>query len=295
MKKLLEAQARQQRLWYDVSSLTPEQRSEWTDELLLGLYEEVGELARQIRTRAHVKPERVPGGNVLAETVDVLKYLLALSDLRGISAEELERAFMEKTEAVTARYRQRHLELTEQTCVLVTDLDGCVADALPFVERFGAYHNEKGSGLEREQAVSEWYESGGFLDLEVVAGARETLAEARSNGCLIAIVTARPQWAHRRVYLDTVGWLRKHGIEYDILVFEKDKHDALIRHVLPARVIGFVEDRDKHAIELAAHNIPVLLMDYPWNRNTVPAPHPFIRRVAGWTEIREHLASKEWK
>ena len=280
-RELFDLQKQQQEHWYNPDSLTPQEVERWTNQLLLGLYEEVGELARAIRVRTHVIPDRAPDGNVYEETVDILKYTLALADLHGLTADGLAERFASKTAACDQRFQQRQLELKDRK-VLVTDLDGCVADIEPFIQEFGAYGKTVG-GVEIEQAKSRWYEAGKFKDLPTIPGAIDVLKEARNAGYLIAIITARPVWEHRRVRPDTVAWLEEHGVPHDILVFDKDKYDALIKHVFPAQVLTFIEDRDKHAIEIAAHGIPVTLINKTYNRTL--SDHPCIRRVDGWDEI----------
>ena len=280
--EMMAMQAKQQTNWYDTDNMSPQERSQWTDELLLGLYEEVGELSRAIRERTHVVPERAPDGNVIEEVVDTLKYLLALAHLQGVSGRAITDAFLSKTVACEQRFKQRKLDL-EGRKVLVTDID-------PFVEEFGAYGKAKG-GVELEQAKGRWYEAGKFLTLPRIKGAIPALQRFRDEGYLIAIITARPVWEHRRVRGDTVKWLEENGVPHDILLFDKDKYDALVKHVLPARVVTFIEDRDKHAIELAAHGIPVTLINKSYNQTL--AAHECITRVDDWADIVSHVNLQE--
>ena len=289
LRQIMESQRAQQAHWYEKRTMTPQEKEDWTDQLLLGLYEEAGELARAVRTRTHVVPEREMAGNVCEEVVDVFKYLLAVADLHDISPQDIADRFVSKTAAVEQQFQQRELDLKGRK-VLVTDLDGCVADIEPFVEHFGTYGTAQG-GVELEHAKGRWYEAGEFLNLPPIPGAIDVLKEARAAGYLIAVITARPVWEHRRVRPDTVAWLEKHEVPHDIVVFDKDKYDALVKHVLPATVVTFIEDRDKHAIELAAHGIPVTLINKRYNQTL--AAHEHIRRVDGWDDIRQQLAFKE--
>lgn len=291
IKEMLDLQRQQQSFWYDVKQLSDSQKSEWMDELLLGLYEEVGELARASRSKTHILPERVPEGNVVEELVDVFKYALAIADLHSIDSGTIVDRFKTKTKTIQQRFKQRVLNMNNIR-VLVTDLDGCVADIEPFIEKFGAY-GKSPSGVEVEKAKSRWYESGGFLDLPAIDGAREVLEEAKANGVHIAIITARPAWEHRRVRSDTVAWLEANKIPYDILAFDKDKYDSLVKHVLPAKVLAFIEDRDKHAIELAAQGITVKLIDKSYNRTL--ADHDCIERVYDWDGIRQQMQKGGWQ
>jgi hypothetical protein len=215
----------------------------------------------------------------------------AVAHLHGVRWEELDEVFHAKTELLYQRIEQYRLDLAHQR-VFVTDLDGCVVDIQPFVDSFeGGKAYGASSTLDRERAVFDWYEAGGFLRLPAMPGAREVLTEAKAQGMLIACVSARPVWQHRRLAYDTQRWLHDNGIPHDILVFDKDKNDALVKHVLPAKVVGFVEDRDKHALELANRGVDVLLVDTPRNRHIAG---PTIHRVSTWQDIRNWLVSRNW-
>jgi NTP pyrophosphatase (non-canonical NTP hydrolase) len=273
--------------------MTEAERASISDDLLINLQEELTELTQAVREKPHVRPERRRTGNVTDAVVDLLKLTYSIADLYGISERELEAAFQAKTELIYQRVEQYKLELSN-SLVFVTDLDGCVADIQPFVDKFEGgtpYKGETGNALDRERAVFDWYEAGGFKDLPPIPGARETLTKLRERGVKIAVISARPAWEHHRLASDTTAWLNKHQIPHDILVFEKDKHDALVKHVYPAQVMAFVEDRDKHAIELANRGVRVLLMDTPSNRTIAG---PTIHRVRNWAEIDAFLEEVNW-
>lgn len=291
---LIAAQAQQQALWYERDLLTDAERRAMMDELLLGLNEEATELARELRRKPHVvRQERGQKGNAVMEMVDVLKYLLAIAHLNGTSPDELVRAFHAKTIEVEQKFHQYRVEL-EGRRVLVTDLDSCVADLANFFSATGGqYGNATAGTLSTEERKAQWYADGGFLTLGVIDGARECLKEAHAQGCLVAVVTARPVWEHARIRADTVQWLYANDIPYDILLANKDKWDAVHQSILPARVVAFVEDRDKHAGELLDHNVrPVLLYDQPWNQS-MPAREG-MHRVHSWRAIADFMRALSW-
>lgn len=281
----LKIQSKQQRLWHpDPKRMTDDQRREVMDELLLGLNEEVAELARETRSKPHVARAPSPRSNRLEEWTDCLKYLLAIADLEGFDSAMLAMHFLSKTAAVEQRAKQKELDLSGQR-VFVTDLDACVADLTPFLDATGGMYGAPTAGTpETEVLKAKWYDTGGFLGLPVIRGAKEALLEAKSQGCLVAIITARPVWEHFRVRADTVDWLNRNGIPHDILLFNKDKWDALHQSVYPAHIVAFVEDRIKHVMELHAHRVePIYLMDAPWNEDFNPPAN--IRRAFEWSEV----------
>lgn len=286
---LYDVQANQQACDFNIvpDSLTDDQRAELVNELLMGLYEEATELSRSIRIKPHIEQERPTQGNTLDGIVDVLKMAYSIAHATRISEQELYDAFVAKT-AIVATRRHQFLNRANDTTVFVTDLDGCVADLSAFVaEVQGGIYGEVAGSVEIERRKAAWYEAGGFNHVAAIEGASNALHAIRAAGHRIAIITARPVWVHRRVAWDTQSWLKANNIPYDILAFGKDKYDELVRHVFPARVVGFVEDRDKHAMELAAQQVPVLLMAAPWNRAMPESEH--VKRVGGWNDVLQVL------
>ena len=79
------------------------------------------------------------------------------------------------------------------------------------------------------------------------------------------------------------------GIEWDLLIWEKDKADAVINHVYPAEVVYFIEDRDKHALELAHIDVPVLLLDKSYNQGLDVNLHETVERIKSWGEVLMRL------
>lgn len=295
LEQLFALQASQQKLWYSKDKLDDDERLRALDELIQGLYEETAELARVTRTKPHiVRPERDDSGNQVEEAVDVAKYLFAICDLLGISATEFGDRFEAKTNAVRQKVKQYRIELAGKR-VFVTDLDECLADLTPFFEATGGQYGTPTAGLlATERLKDTWYNGGGFTTLPLIDGAKEALAEAQAEGCLIAILTARPVWEHYRVRTDTVAWLEANGVPCDILCFGKDKWDLVYQHVMPATVVGFVEDRDKHIIELGKHHVPNIMMpDRPWNADFNPALYG-ANRVADWGEITQRMRDINW-
>jgi NTP pyrophosphatase (non-canonical NTP hydrolase) len=291
---LFTIQAKQQGLWYDRDLLTDSERAAMMDELLHGLNEEVTELARELRRKPHVvRQERGAKGNAVEEVVDVLKYTLAIAHLANMAPALIAERFLAKTDDVEQKFHQYRLEL-EGRRVFVTDLDSCVADLANFFKATGGQYGHPTAGtLSTEELKAQWYTEGGFKTLTLIDGAREVLQEAQAAGCLVAIVTARPVWEHARVRPDTVQWLRAMGVPCDILLFNKDKWDAIHQSILPARVIAFVEDRDKHVMELVGHRVePILLMDQPWNQNC--PRHQTVHRVWSWKQVRHAMVQTSW-
>jgi len=263
----------------DPSDMTQVLLSETAKHLSLGLYEEAAELAgAAVRFKANILQE--PGvdvSNVAEEAVDVMKYVIALAQLHGATANDLYEAFCRKTHVVADRAKGEQLVLSHDTKLVVVDLDGCVADLS--ILNNGIRHLPL---AQQEDIKSTFRRGGGFAELPLIDGAKAGMFSLHNMGYKIVIITARPHRQHKRLYGDTLGWLKKHEIAYDLILFRRDKAEALCEHIFPAQPRCFIEDRAKHALEIVDTEVPVFLLDSPQNRTV---EHPLIERVGNWQEI----------
>lgn len=261
-------------------------------DLALGLYEEVKELVDDTtHYKAHVlRLPKVERTNVADEAADVFKYLVAICQLHGVTAQDLYDAFKRKTAVVSSKAHGQRVELERDTKLVITDLDGCVADLSAWQNELNAQRGDApmndGTVKMLESLKEEYYKGGGFLKLPAVVGAREALGAMREAGYKIAVITARPSWQYKRIYADTIDWLARHDIPYDLLLFGKDKAEEVYEHIYPARPLFFVEDRAKHCIEIA--NIGVKVLHLRGNTNDL-APHPLIQPMTDWDSIYQEF------
>lgn len=125
--------------------------------------------------------------------------------------------------------------------------------------------------------------------LDPVPGAREVLAQWRSQGCEVCIVTGRPP----ETAAPSRAWLETHAVPYDRLIFV-DKYrrlppgpDLLTLDALAALDFALAIDDAPAMLQhlLDATSVPVLIFDRPWNRSfTIPNGRP-THRCRSWAEI----------
>lgn len=296
--QMWERQAEAQKFFnLDPSAMDGIAKARAAKDLALGLYEECGELVKDItHFKAHIlKAPTVERVNIADEAADVIKYALSLVQLYGVTSEEAFEAFMRKSDVVEDRARGQRTELEVRTKLIISDLDNVIADLRPWQKKLGesqggAPMNDRTVQL-LESLKEDFYRGGGFRDLPAIEGAAEGMRALKALGYTIVLVTARPQWQYKRLYADTMYWLQQHGIVYDNILFNKDKAEAIYEHIFPARPKFFIEDRDKHALEVAGIGVPVLLMDYPYNQGV--AETDLITRVSDWSAIIEEVSAME--
>jgi hypothetical protein len=217
-----ERQRTQQRNWYDKDALPTEDREQIQSQLLLDLQDDISKLARTVgRERYHIlhRPGESPE-NIAEAGVDAFKILISLMQLNGISAAQFSEAFYSKSDVVDNKWRCEQSELSASTTVVLVDLDGCVAD---WAEGFIAYCARNGKAIkphqvndpQLEELKDGFHGNGGFLSLRPIPDALEGLRTIRHMGYKVVIVTARPYHQFRRVYSDTMEWLKRYSVEYD--------------------------------------------------------------------------------
>ncbi len=279
------------------------------DKRLLDIYEEVGELRESLGLSTHKLNQKVDRYNTKMQLVDVLKYTVGLANLLGYDSCDIHTAFQEKTRRLLKEWESKKLEMTQRMKVVCIDIDGVVADYengyMEFLERDCGlvpkptaresyrFNDRYGITVELEEELNERFVTeGGFRDLEVYPDAERVIHWIRKESDLIPVfITARPNWQYKRISEDTQIWKEKHGFGDIPTWFDKDKADTVINKIAPAFVVAFIEDRDKHAVEIAHLGIDVFLINRSYNMNFNVKDFKTIRRVGGWGEIGKFLES----
>lgn len=289
-------QYEQQQLWHTWEGMTPPERESLVKDLLLHLNEETAEIQRLMdQSRYHIlKRAPAPDRATVAEHgVDILKLTIALMLLGGVTSEDFEEAFIRKTEVVKAKWEWQRANLTNVE-VLLCDIDGCIARWAQAFERWARKAGHviepgKYNAPHLEPIKDAFHADGGFTELEPVEDAIAVLNAWKgvSMRRMLVLVTARPYRRHRRIYGDTIEWCRKYNLEFDHILFETDKAEA-VRAVQPAHVVGMIEDRGKHALEVASTGTMVIKLPYEAAEEHVE--HEKIVHVDDWKDVHLVLA-----
>jgi hypothetical protein len=142
-----------------------------------------------------------------------------------------------------------------------------------------------------ESFKDDFYTQGRFAELPPVPGAAAALRALKAAGETIVIVTARPAWQYSRLYADTLSWLERYSVPHDLILFNKDKAEAIHKDLSPAWPRAFIEDHPRNALSLAAIGINVLLFDRPNNQDVRETA--LIKRVVGWNGVMEALKQRQ--
>ena len=131
----------------------------------------------------------------------------------------------------------------------------------------------------------EFTDSDYFIKIKPLKGAYRAVSELAKNHDL-QVVTSRQESLRKK----TIEWINKHfnGIFSDIHVANhpewsvagKTRTKIEICREIKTNIL--IEDGIQYAEECLEDNIPVILLDYPWNRYKTPSN---TIRVKSWKEV----------
>lgn len=140
------------------------------------------------------------------------------------------------------------------------------------------------SAEEEDRRIREYVTTDFHAGAPLIEGARAGLTELKKLGYKVIFVTSRGE----SIQPQTEAWMKK-NIEglYDSVYytnhFDKEHPNRVTKadacHEIGAGVL--IEDAIHHAENVAGSNIPVLLMDQPWNQTELG---PNVVRIKGWPE-----------
>ncbi len=118
-----------------------------------------------------------------------------------------------------------------------------------------------------------------YANVGPALGAKETLDELHQAGHNLILITARNE-----IFRDlTENWLEKHQIPYNELHHDDDKAPLAVKKELAL----FIDDRKENAVQIAAENIPVILVNKYHNLNFKKSSN--ILKADNWSEIRKKI------
>jgi hypothetical protein len=110
------------------------------------------------------------------------------------------------------------------------------------------------------------YRQGGMKrSMPCYPGARELTVDLRRAGAEVWICTTRPYLSMANIEPDTRHWLKRHGIQYDGVLFGPNKYRDLVKQVGSARVAGVLEDLERMVVQAKELGLYTVLREQPYN------------------------------
>lgn len=290
-----------------------EQEKKLHMEYILGIFHNATKLLNEYKWKDNlIEIESVDKHSIIEHSGDVLKYLISLLLLHNIDPIDFITSYVEKYDVTLGKVSDREKLLSERTKIVAFDIDGVIMDystkffsfmkeedAIPqnVVLKQTDYHFYK--FLQKEYNVTfadeerlfvKFVENGGFRALKSYKDASNVLNKLHKYGYMIVLITARPYKRFKRIYSDTVYSLAENDIYWDKLLFQNNKADA-IQSLSPAEIKFFVDDRDKHALEVSSIGVPVFILDKKYNRTIQEIEG--IKRITSLKDVLKQLTKTD--
>ena len=245
-----------------------------TQELALCAHAELSSLISATKYKKHHKNQVIPDpdlSRILFESVDVIRYIMAILNLWGFDSKKFESAFKKKDRYLNIRKKIEENQWADQPVVIV-DMDDVIVDFRKgFSKWLKAEHDIdadveskeyyfidalREKGLNPETTFLDFVNLGGFSSLPMVNGAKKFLEDLKSKGYWVHILTARPDDNLQCLY-DTYHWLGENDIVFDDISFssEKFRWSAQSKYYNSDSIKFAIDDSPKHATEYVKHGI----------------------------------------
>ena len=282
LEQLFQIQDQFSELFQKKDDLSLEDRERLTQEFALALHSEVSSLITEINFKNHHQDRKqVVENSILFEGVDVFRYLLAILNLWGFSAEDFSQAFDDKENYLQVKYVKNAQKWQGQPVILV-DADDVIVE---FRKGYSEYLNRM-EGIDVDVNSKEYYFTNGIpkdlynpeqlfqdfidqrhlRDLEPIRDTIEAINDLYDQGYWIQILTARPDW-NKTCQYDTYSWLAKSGLKFHKIDFSPEKMiwTANSPYQDKDAIVCAIDDSPKHTMEYAKHGIKVASPVTPYN------------------------------
>lgn len=255
---------------------TEKERMEQTREIVLHTESELHELLATYSWKFHRnKPQLSNQAHREYEMVDIFKFVMTLAQIQGLTVESLEEAYWRKTAVVRQRHNQEWVHRVDRPYVVI-DIDGVLCDyAAGFSGWIVDVHPEFINLDMRDRVLAQhlWMDGPSVgMTHDVwkklqhafrVAGGNRTMPAfddaagftqwCRERGYLIVLLTSRPIDQYPNIYTDTVVWLQKAGMEFDIVWWAQEKGDFMqLANLTPEWFQFYVDDDLRYVEQVAA-------------------------------------------
>ena len=265
-----------EKIYGEIEQLTSVEKEEITKTLLLALHQKASALADTIHYKDHHNRSSKPDVNNLTyESVDVVRYAIAIMNTWGIDPDRFLEAYKEKDDYL-ALDNDLNQKKWEGQPVVIVDMDDVIVD---FRSNFANWLKTKfnvsadvnskeyyfidaltKTGLNPEAVFIDFLNQGGFKKLTIVSGIWDALSALRDKGYWIHILTARPDENLRCKY-DTYSWIKEHRLPVDRVSFSSEKFRwcANSQYYDADAIVCAIDDSPKHAREYAKHGLTCLV------------------------------------
>ncbi len=255
-----------------------------TQNLALCAHSEISSLTAAVNFKHHHQTSvELDKAKVLYESVDVVRYMMAIMNLWDISAEDFTHAFKQKDNYLNITHDLEAKKWKGEK-VIIVDIDDvlgefrkCFASWLEQnyniavdVESTEYYFITALSKIDvnPEKVFENFIADRGFMMLPTVLDAIKFTHTLKSMGYWLHLLTARPA-ENYCIFYDTYSWLTTAGFAFDRLDFSSEKFRwcAQSEYYDSGAIEFAIDDSPKHALEYAKHGIRVKVPLKSYNKH----------------------------
>lgn len=280
LKEMLELQRSFSDLFFDSRKFSDAEREQMTKSFALELHAEVSDLVSSINFRDHRLDRKMPDRTkILYESVDVIRYLMAIMNVWDINEKEFKDAFEDKDAYLHFRHNLSQKSWDGRP-VAIIDMDDVLAE---FRHAFFGWLSEtKGAvisydcpeyyaasaardlGHNTEQLFKDFIAERQLRKIPAARDAQFFMQQLHEMGYWVQILTARPA-DNPLCLFDTARWLQTNEIYFDDVAFSGEKFRWIVQSKFANHVALCVDDSPKHAAEFASHNLRTFSPIQPYN------------------------------
>lgn len=302
LSDIYNVQKDQNRHWVNYLTVDDKEKLELVQEYILSMNLNGLKILDEMNWQRHIlNKKELDINNVKEHCVDMLKYLLSILLIFDINIDDFTNSFNNKTKVVDEKWRQEQIIISQYQKIITIDIDEIIfsyldsfynymCDEIKWLKNYEVFKRTSyhfynyicGITTEIEEEMNKSFiENGMFRNLSIVDGSVKYINRLKKEGYVIILLTARDYKRYERLYYDTYFNLQSVGCNYDKIIWNKSKSDS-VTTLMPAKVLYHIEDRDKHALEVASVGINVLLLNKDYNGKI---DHSKISIVNNWEEI----------
>jgi hypothetical protein len=287
----------------DLDKLSAKEKIHWSKEFFFHISKELTDLVNCLpHWKMHYRndeqdAELIPS-NMIEEYIDVLKYIMGLGQVLGISYDDIVVGYTEKTEVVKQRYQQNiEFKRLSGKKVVVFDIDGVINDYPDcFLDWVFRKKRKSFSTLEKlkstydiktyEKLKTEYRLSGEKRIQPINRETLQLMQTLKQKGEKIILFTNRPVSKYKVINSDTLCWLKTNKIPFDAIYWsDYEKKEDINKLKFDIKFI--VEDNLDNAKNFNHEGHLVYLLDKDYNRDKT-YKHKKLIRIKYPLEILKH-------
>jgi uncharacterized HAD superfamily protein len=277
----------------DINSLSIAEKIKWAKEFYFHINKELIDLINclpnwKMHYRNNENGDELISSNLNEEYIDVFKYFMGLGQVLGISFEDIVKGYKNKTEVVKQKYKQnKMINKLRETEVVLFDIDGVINNyPICFLDWVQKATRDSFSSIEElkskldlkayEELKTKYRLSGAKRTQPVNEKTVELMTKLKKQGETIILFTNRPVTKYKKIYSDTLYWLKKNNIPFSA-IFWSDYHQKEDIYKLQFKFKFIVEDNLDNAKNFCHEGYKVYLLNNKENSAIKYKNHCLIR------------------